>query len=178
MRHTLDTAAMAVHSIHLMGRPDLTVELLAEVVHPQHHNREGADEPPACRGRGPEALLATARWLQGAYSELRWEVHEAVAQDDLVVVHATMSGRHTGDFVAYGPDGSPEQAFPPTGRRFATTQTHWFRVADGLLVEHWANRDDLGTAKQLAWVPPTPVYLFRMAQATRRAKRRHRSERA
>jgi hypothetical protein len=37
--------------------------------------------------------------------------------------------------------------------------------------EHWANRDDLGMGKQLGWVPPTPVYLIKMARAKRRAKR-------
>ena len=44
----------------------------------------------------------------------------------------------------------------PTGKPFATTQSHWFRIADGKVMEHWANRDDLGIAIQLGWfVPPT-----------------------
>jgi len=30
-------------------------------------------------------------------------------------------------------------------------------------------------AKQLAWVPPTPAYLLRMALAKRRARRAHSS---
>ncbi|MFC8526514.1 ester cyclase [Nocardia sp. NPDC057227] len=141
------------------------------VVHPEATNREAIDEPPACRVPGPAGFYATALWLRAAYSDLRWEVHEVVADGDLVVVRTTMSGRHTGPFVTYDADGGVEQAFPPTGRSFATTQTHWFRIADGLIVEHWANRDDLGTAKQLAWVPPTPAYLFRMARATRAARR-------
>ena len=82
-----------------------------------------------------------------------------------------MSGRQTGTFVAYGPDARPAQAFPATGRTFATTQSHWFRMADGTVIEHWANRDDLGTATQLGWTPPSPRYLVRMIIATRRAKR-------
>ncbi len=81
------------------------------------------------------------------------------------------SGRHVRTFVGYGADARPEQTFPPTGRRFATTQTHWFRMADGKIIEHWANRDDLGTATQLGWTPPTPAYLVRMLLATRRARR-------
>ncbi len=42
------------------------------------------------------------------------------------------------------------------GRTFAITQTHWFRMSDGKVAEHWANRDDLGMGQQLGWNPPTP----------------------
>ncbi len=141
------------------------------IVHPDARNLEDVSEPPASRGRGAAAFHATALWLRAAYSDLNWTVHEVVEQDDLVVVHATMSGRQTGTFVAYGPDARPAQAFPATGRTFATTQTHWFRMRDGLCIEHWANRDDLGTSAQLGWTPPSPLYLVRMALATRRARR-------
>ena len=144
------------------------------LVHPDARNREADAEPPACRGRGPAAFHATALWLRSAYDDLAWQVHEVVADGDLVVLHTTMSGRHAHTFVAYGADGRPSEAFPATGRTFAVTQTHWMRTADGLVIEHWANRDDIGQATQLGWVPPSPVYLFRMAQALRKARREHR----
>jgi hypothetical protein len=51
------------------------------------------------------------------------------------------------------------------------TQSHWFRLADGRIIEHWANRDDLGMARQLGWIPPSPVFLVKMARAKRRALR-------
>jgi hypothetical protein len=79
-----------------------------------------------------------------------------------------MYGRHVRPFAAYDADGEVEEVFPPTGREFGTTQTHWLRFEDAQVIEHWANRDDLGTAKQLGWVPPTPLYLVRMALAKRR----------
>jgi hypothetical protein len=44
-------------------------------------------------------------------------------------------------------------------------------MKDGLILEHWANRDDMGMAMQLGWLPPTPVFLVRMTLAKRRAKR-------
>jgi predicted ester cyclase len=175
--HTTDAAprdavALGIRGVKLMTSTDLAD--FRALVHPRARNHEAIHEPPACREPGPAGVFATAQWLRSAYSDLTWEIHQAVADDDLVVVHTTMSGRHTGTFVAYDLSGEPAQAFPPTGRRFAVTQTHWFRVADGLLIGHWANRDDQGQAQQLGWIPPTPGYLIRMAWATRRARREHR----
>ena len=43
---------------------------------------------------------------------------------------------------------------PPTGKCFSSRQTHWFRVADGKLAEHWATRDDLRTMLQLGVIQP------------------------
>jgi predicted ester cyclase len=143
----------------------------AAVFHPEATNREAKDEPAACRVKGPEAYYATALWLRSAFAELRWEIHDAVASGDLVVLHATMSGRQVGPFVTYGEAAQVTQAMPPNGQPFAVTQSHWFRIAGGLIIEHWANRDDLGLGQQLGWVPPTPRYLVRMALAKRRAQR-------
>jgi predicted ester cyclase len=166
---TTDPKALCLHSIAVMGDGDLSD--LEAVVHPDAWNRESKDEPPASRGRGPAAFYATALWLREAFDELSWEIHDVVQEGEMVVVHATMSGRHTGTFVAYGEDAKPKQALPPTGKPFATTQSHWFRIKDGLVVEHWANRDDFGTATQLGWAPPSPRYALRTLLATRRARR-------
>lgn len=117
--------------------------------HPEAVNREALNEPPDCRTPGPEGFYATALWLRGMFSDLRWDVHEAVAQNDLVVVHATMHGRHTGPLTRYSPAGELVLDIPATGRSFSVTQTHWFRYRDDLIAEHWANRDDLGQLVQL-----------------------------
>ena len=164
-----DDTRTAIRSMHLMGSgslADMEAVYTADAV-----NREAEDEPPDTRGAGPTALYATAQWLRRAFSELSFEIHDAVQDDDLVVVHATMSGRQTGPFVAYGPDGAIAAVFPPLGRRFAVTQTHWFRMRDGRVAEHWANRDDLGMGQQLGWTPPTPAYIVRMLLAKRRMRR-------
>lgn len=141
------------------------------IVAPDAHNREAKDEPPETRGPGPAAYFATALWLRAAFADLAWEVREVVQDDDLIVLHTTMSGRQTGPFVAYRPDATVDMVFPPRGRRFAVTQSHWFRVRDGKVVEHWANRDDLDMGQQLGWTPPSPPYLARMLLARRRARR-------
>lgn len=160
---------LCCNSMDLMGRGERSD--FAAVIHPRAINREAKDEPADCRGRGPDAFYATALWLRSAFSDLRWDVHDAVASGDLVVLHVTMSGRQSGPFVSYGENAEVTQAMPATGRTFAVTQTHWFRIADGLVIEHWANRDDIGMALQLGWIPPTPAFLFRAALAKRRAAR-------
>ena len=141
------------------------------VFHPDAVNREARSQPPGTRGRGPAAFYATALWLRDAFSDMHWDIHEVVAEGDVIVAHTTATGRQTGPFVIYDEKGSVEQVMPPTGRTNSPTQTHWFRVADGLVTEHWANRDDLGMARQLGWIPPTPLFLARMAIAKRRARR-------
>jgi len=37
-------------------------------------------------------------------------------------------------FVVYTPDGAVDTAFPPTGKTFAVTQSHWFRIEDDKVV--------------------------------------------
>ena len=160
---------IAVRSIQLMATG--THEDLCRVVHPQATNRESAAEPPACRGRGPDAFWATAQWLRSAFSEMAFPVETVLVDGDLAVTHGTMSGRHTGDMVIWTPDGTVERAFAPTGRRFEVHHAHFLRFHDGLVIEHWAVRDDQSLSLQLGWVPPTPGYLLRCAMATRRARR-------
>jgi predicted ester cyclase len=166
---TIEVKELALRSIRLMA--DGSREEFAEVLHPEFLNHEAKDEPPASRGRGPEAAYATALWLRDAFAELRWEIHEVVVDRDLAVVHCTMAGRHVRPFASYDEAARVKEVFPPTGKRFASTQTHWLRMADGQVIEHWANRDDLGMAEQLGWVPPSPLYLLRAALAKRRARR-------
>lgn len=148
----LDAAAVAVAALHVMSTSD-RAEYDALIAH-HATNRESIDEPIDTRGTGPDAFFATSTWLRTAFSDLAWQVHDVVHQGELVVIHATMSGHQTGPFVNHGPDGRVVATFPATGRRFAVTQSHWFRVQDGQVTEHWANRDDLGMGMQLGWGPP------------------------
>jgi len=148
-----------------------TFDDLCAVVHPDATNGESSAEPPATRGRGPRAFHATGEWLREAFSDLVWTTERSVAEGDVVVTYGTMSGRHTGPFVVWTPDQRVERAFAPTGRTFAVRQAHFQRISDGLVIEHWAVRDDQGMALQAAWIPPGPVFLVRCALATRRARR-------
>ncbi|HET6738793.1 MAG TPA: ester cyclase [Kribbella sp.] len=167
--NTTQAGDIAVRSILIMAdgeRSDFDA-----VIHPDARNREDVVGPAAGRVRGPAAFYATARWLRAAFEGLSYDIEHVIADGNFVAVNSTMKGRQVGEFVTYAADGAVDTVFPPTGRVFAATQSHWFRIADGMVIDHWANRDDLGQAKQLGWVPPTPAYLFRMARAKSHAKR-------
>jgi predicted ester cyclase len=165
-----EMTAVCVRSLHLMAEGSR--EDFEQIYDPAAVNREAAVEPPPARQPGPAGFWATAQWLRGAFSGLRFEVHQAVSQDDLVVLHVTMSGRHAGAFVNYRPGTADvETVMPPTGKEFTVTQTHWFRTRDGRVAEHRANRDDLAMARQAGWVPPSPGFLLRAAIAKRRARK-------
>jgi predicted ester cyclase len=164
-----DPTTVAVRSIHLMADGDRAA--FDALYHPSALDRENRVQPPSSRVPGPAGFYSTALWLRAAFADLRYDIQHCVADGNLVAVDSTMNGHHVAPWTVYTDDGAVDTVFPPTNKTFAMTQSHWFRVEDGRITEHWANRDDVGTAKQLGWIPPTPVYLVKMAWAKRRAQR-------
>lgn len=78
-----------------------------------------------------------------AFGDTSTTIQHLLVDGDHVAVHWTVEGRHTGPFL-------PQiGAVEPTGKPFSWAHVHIFRVADGLIAEHWAVRDDLGLAKQV-----------------------------
>ena len=94
---------------------------------------------------GPEHLKDTMRWLTGQYPDVRMNIEALVAEGDMVVARVLSYGTNPGRL---------NGVFRPTGKCFSARQTHWFRVADGKLVEHWATREDLTAMLQLGVVKP------------------------
>ena len=111
------------------------------IIAPDFINREADDDPdrPDRGLRGSAGVIATSRWLSETFSDLRFDYHEVVAEDERVVVVTTMTGTHTGTI----------HGIPPTGKRFQQPQFHLYRLRAGQIVEHLALRDDLGLLHQL-----------------------------
>jgi steroid delta-isomerase-like uncharacterized protein len=81
------------------------------------------------------------------FPDWHMEIVDIVASGDDVVVRCTVTGTHRG--TGKMPlNGMPVGA-PPTGKRFEVIHTHWHKVREGQIVEHFANRDDLGMLRQL-----------------------------
>lgn len=69
-----------------------------------------------------------------------------IAEGDIVVDYMRVEATHTGPFMG----------MPPTGKRMSWTFIDIMRCADGKLVEHWNESDQLGIMQQLGVVPAPP----------------------
>ena len=69
--------------------------------------------------------------------------HHLIGAGHLAVQHVTLHGTHRVSTMPLLADA------PVTGRSAAWAFIHIWRVADGMLVEHWACRDDMGLLGQL-----------------------------
>lgn len=110
----------------------------------EHAAAPFASDPPGSVN-GPAALRGTCTWLLDQFPDLTLTIERLVAEDDLVAALVCARGTNTGRLNGF---------LPPSGRTFEYMQTHWFRVADGRLCEHWATRDDLAVMLQLGVVTP------------------------
>ncbi len=148
------------------------VAAVAANVAADYFNHRSADEPGKARQRGPAGFKATMSWLHRAFTDMRFEIHEAAVNGNRVALYVTLHARQHGPFVVYdSPDASVTTVFPSKGRSFAVKQTHWFTIANGVVAEHDAVRDDLGMAQQLGWLPPNPIYISRMIIALLKERR-------
>jgi predicted ester cyclase len=114
---------------------DGRLERADELVHSDYHNHEAAAELPG----GPEGFKRTVTILRGAFSDIRFEPHDVIAEDDRVVVRGQFTARHVGPFAGMA----------GTGRRLSIQQVHVWRVASGKLIEHWSVRDRMEVLRQL-----------------------------
>jgi predicted ester cyclase len=86
--------------------------------------------------RGLDIFDVVRRWLDESFADRRTDLHLVTHTDDTVMMWCTVHGRHIGN-------GFPRlKGLPITGNQVSWPQVHIFRIAEGLVVEHWAVRDD------------------------------------
>jgi len=101
--------------------------------------------PPGRSGR-------SARCSQGHPDDVHFACLESVAEGEWVSVRGMFSGTHRG--IGRIPvNGGMLVEVQPTGRHFEVQHIHLFQVHGGKVVEHFANRDDLGMMQPLGVLP-------------------------
>ena len=133
------------HFEEIFNRKNLAVcdEIMAED-YVEHAVVPFARSEPG-RVNGPRAMRATAEWLLAQFPDLHMPIEAMIAEGDTVAVRILSEGTNLGPL---------NGVVPPTGKRFTARQSHWFRVVDDKLVEHWATREDLPTMLQLGILQP------------------------
>jgi len=128
------------HFEEIFNRKNLEVcdELMAED-YVEHAAAPFSESAPG-RVNGPEAMRQTADWLLAQFPDLHMTIEAMVAEGDTVAVRVVSEGTNLGLL---------NGVVPPTGKRFKASQSHWYRVEDGKLAEHWATREDLPAMLQL-----------------------------
>jgi predicted ester cyclase len=94
---------------------------------------------------GPKAMRQSAEWLLAQFPDLSMTIEDMISEGDTVAVRVLSEGTNLGPL---------NGVVPPTGKRFRARQSHWYRVQDGKLVEHWATREDLPAMLQLGVISP------------------------
>jgi predicted ester cyclase len=93
--------------------------------------------------QGRDGLRQILRTIDHDLGPVTVEQHHVIAEGDLVVEHQTVHGTHRASTMPLLAD------LEVAGRPAAWTFVHIWRVHDGVIVEHWACRDDMGLREQL-----------------------------
>ncbi|MBZ0285108.1 MAG: ester cyclase [Anaerolineae bacterium] len=70
--------------------------------------------------------------MRTAFPDLHFEIHDILAEGDIVAFRSTMTGTHSGLF-----DMVPGRPIPATGRRLAVPHMHFVRVMNGKTTDLW-----------------------------------------
>jgi steroid delta-isomerase-like uncharacterized protein len=85
-----------------------------------------------------------------AFPDGKHDFEQVLIDKDKVVTAGTFTGTHRLEF----------QGLPATGKKVKFALMHIDRVADGKIVEHWGQGDQLGLIQQLGIVPIPGITLY------------------
>jgi steroid delta-isomerase-like uncharacterized protein len=100
-------------------------------------------DPPFGVSADRDGMRAAGAMTRAACPDWHSDLHQLVAEDDLVVERFTAGGTQRGELMGVA----------PTDRTVSLPGINIFRVRDGLIVERWGRLDELGLLRQLGVVP-------------------------
>ncbi len=96
--------------------------------------------------KGSASFRAIVSMFRAGMPDIRLTIDDEVYAGDKVVHRWHLVGTDTGGLMG----------MPPSGKQLTFSGTTVVRMADGKIVERWANVDELGLLQQLGVVPPPP----------------------
>ena len=92
---------------------------------------------------GRNKLRAATERVHASLTDVDFGVEDLIAEEDRVAVLLTAGATVVDEFMGV----------PAAGKSYSIGEIHWFRLADGRIVEHWHQHDALGLMKQLGATP-------------------------
>lgn len=108
--------------------------------------QDGIDHQEALGTNFATHLKAVITMLRTAFPDLHFELHDMLAEGDLVAFRSTMTGTHRGPF----------QGLPPTGMPISVAHMHFVRLVNGKTSNLWHVWDVAGLMRQLGAATPRP----------------------
>ena len=115
------------------------VDVMPEIYHPDYMGHD----PGGTHAGDLSQFTATTKTVFAAFSGLEIAIDDLLVDGDKVVKRWTARATHTGDFMG----------IPASGSKVEFTGINIYRIADGKIVEAWANSDTLGFMQQIGAVP-------------------------
>lgn len=98
--------------------------------------------------KGIEVFRQMQAGLAGTFRDLRFTLHEGVAEGNQVVCYWTMEGIHSGEWLGV----------PATGKRLAITGCDLFEITDGKITRVHIQADYLGAMRQMGAMGVAPAH--------------------
>jgi steroid delta-isomerase-like uncharacterized protein len=100
-------------------------------------------DPPFGVSTDRDGMRQAGVMMRAGFPDWSSELHELIAEGDLVVERFTARGTHRGEVMGVA----------GTGRTVSLPGINIFRLRDGRIVERWGRLDELGLLRQLGLVP-------------------------
>lgn len=111
------------------------IEVLKEIVDVDFINHTAASFVP----KDLDGLKQFIEILHQGFSNFTIEIHEQVAEDDMVASRKTIFATHSGEIMGH----------KPTGKRVSFKVMDFVRLRDGKYIEHWGQNDIINVIEQL-----------------------------
>jgi steroid delta-isomerase-like uncharacterized protein len=119
--HNKDVVRRIVDEMFNEGRLDVSPEIFGPSFVDRGHEGATATEP------GPQGWADFVKAIRLALPDLNATIQNMVAEGDYVAMWNTATATHKGELFGV----------PPSGKRIQLKDFHFFRFADGKIVEHW-----------------------------------------
>jgi steroid delta-isomerase-like uncharacterized protein len=93
--------------------------------------------------KGYEMIREWTRQLRAAFPDYQATVLVVLGEGDNVAGHIRCRGTHLGSYFG----------IPASGRVIEWTESHFGRMENGKLAEHWTDADQLGMFRQMGLIP-------------------------